>query len=247
MDKSILFLAFLIAATLLAILGFATIQFRRIFRRLRTIDEEVKAIPSFVWATGNLQRFVPVDHPLPNWNHWSMPPDLLSIIVGIVLEKKPRTIVEFGSGVSTIVIASLLREHGGQLISFEHDSDYATQQTEVLKSHGLLEFVDLRVVPIGEALYQPFGHKWYDIPDLELLDDIDLVIVDGPPKAFGDEVRFPGGDLMVSRLKSGGSIVFDDAARRGEQRIKNALMEKYPNLIISEPKSIRGCFIFTKP
>lgn len=247
LDNMDLVLAVLVIASSLAILGYTTRQFRRVLRKLRTLEEGVKAIPMFVWASSNLQRFVPVDRPLPNWNHWSMPPDLLSVIVGIVMEKKPQTIVEFGSGVSTIVIANLLRENGGRLISFEHDREYARQQTDMLKSHGLLEFVDLRVMPISEARHQPFGHRWYDLAGLEMLEDVDLVIVDGPPKAFGDEVRFPGGDLMVSKLRSGGSIIFDDAARPGEQRIKQALMEKYPDLTVSEPTSIRGCLMFTKP
>ncbi|WP_193746524.1 hypothetical protein [Ruegeria sp. ANG-R] len=52
---------------------------------------------------------------------------------------------------------------------------------------------------------------------------------------------------MAERLNPGGSILFDDAKREGEQSIKRFLMKKYPGFNYVEPPAIRGLLIMSKP
>ena len=240
-------LASLCLFAILAILTKFLFKLKQLSQQVRAIQNEVSQLPRFVWASQNVQASLAFRQPLPNWNHWTIPPDLLAIIMNLIKNREPQLIVEFGSGLSTIVIASLIRGYGGKLISIEHDAGYAETQRKALICHGLSEHVEVRVSPIGSRTYEPFRHPWYEIPDFADLANVDLVVVDGPPDAFGAEVRFPGAEQMVAKLAPGGSIILDDVDRAGEQRIKAELLRRHPDLTVDEPRTIRGCLILTKP
>jgi len=219
----------------------------RVMRKLRNIEVEVKRLPSFVWATSTVHSTVSSKFPLPNWNVWSIPPDFVVYSLAKILAERPQKIVEFGSGLSTILFASVLKKQGGKLISFEHDADYAAHVSHMLAVRGLTEVVDLRIAPMSSAAYSSYEHPWYDVVAEDLPENVDLVLVDGPPMKFGLQVRLPGADLMAQRLVPGGCIMLDDAARPGEQAIKLALIAKYPLFVFNEPPSIPGCIVMTKP
>jgi predicted O-methyltransferase YrrM len=237
----------LILGVLLGIAALFNRRIKRLNRSLRELQSAIDKIPPFIWATESVFKNVEPGHTLPNWNNWSMPPDTLAFVIDHIKAEKPKNIVEFGSGISTIVIASLIKDYGGMLTSYEHDEAYAKVQQTNLSKRDLSNWVDLQIASIGSELHQPFSLPWYEIPKLEELNDIDLVLIDGPLRSFGAEVRFPGADLLIPRLRPGGLVIFDDADRNGEQNIKFALIKKYPNMLVIEPPSIRGCLILQKP
>lgn len=239
-----LLLAILMILIIGAVYGYRAVN--RFSRRLTTIEMNVATIAPFVWATNSLSRRKDLVASLPNWNHWSMPPDTLVHILDIIAAQKPTRIVEFGAGISTILIASQLKGTQGQLISYEHDAVYAKHIQNMLQLRGLEEVVDIRVHVMTSEKFMSYDHSWYDLDADTLPTNADLVIVDGPPMAFGAKVRLPAGDLMASRMAPGGSILFDDAARDGEQAIKRILMDKHPGFQFVEPPSIRGLLSMTR-
>lgn len=248
-DKMNYIILALLLAILLFLLAGATYGYRslkRISRRLNDISKEVAAVAPFVWATNSLARRNDLITSLPNWNGWSMPPDTLVHILDTIEARKPTCIVEFGAGISTVLIASQLKRTQGKLISYEHDAVYAKHILSMLQIRGLDDVVDIRVHAMTAEKFMSYDHSWYDLDTDTLPTNADLVIVDGPPQAFGAKVRLPAGDLMATRMAPGGSILFDDAARDGEQAIKRVLMDKYAGFRFVEPPSIRGLLIMTR-
>jgi predicted O-methyltransferase YrrM len=219
---------------------------RRLARKLAHTAAAVDQLPSFFWSTSTVHHSLSSEHPLPNWGHWAIPPDLLTIAMRIITDKQPKLVVEFGSGISTVIVASLLRNHGGRLVSVEHDAKYAKLQQHNIQCRELDTIVDLRIAPISNEKHPPFEHPWYSSNAIDDLENVDLVIVDGPPRSYGAEVRYPGIAKMLNKLSPGGTIILDDAARPGEQNIKQSLLKQYPEIVIVEPPTMRGCLIIQK-
>src|SRR5689334_16507793 len=57
---------------------------------------------------------------LPNLGSWKADTGLLTLLTDHILQSRPRLVVEFGTGASTLILARALQmAGGGQLISFE--------------------------------------------------------------------------------------------------------------------------------
>jgi predicted O-methyltransferase YrrM len=101
-------------------------------------------------------------------------------------------VLECGSGSSTIAVARCLKTLGGRLISLEHNPEFARKTTETLR---LLELNDVARVVTAPLTTRQVGSavlSWYG-PEYErfLESPIDVLIVDGPPKASGPRARYP--------------------------------------------------------
>jgi hypothetical protein len=56
---------------------------------------------------------------------------------------------------------------------------------------------------------------------------IDLLFVDGPPKATGPQARFPAIPVLLSQLSDDALIVLDDTAREDERAISDRWVAEY--------------------
>lgn len=111
---------------------------------------------------------------------------------------KGRQILECGSGLSTIIMAT----SGADVHSLEHDPIWADRTICALKSLGLSATVH----------YSPIRnhgeYRWYE--SWPKLDNIGLLLCDGPPRLIGRE----GLSLIADRLTKA-VMVWDDAASTG--------------------------------
>src|SRR3546814_5556508 len=72
---------------------------------------------------------------------------MLLLLARYTLSRSPRTVVEFGSGVSTLVTAECLRRKGGgSIITHDHHSSFAAETAQRLRALGLE--ADVRSVPL---------------------------------------------------------------------------------------------------
>ena len=197
----------------------------------------------FSWSISQVGKILPKGLALPPWNHWSLPPDTLHFLLLEIRENKPEKVVEFGSGISTICMGALLKTYGGKLFSIEHDPEYADMMRREVQNAGLTDVVEIRIAQITENADTPFGHPWYDMSGIADLHDIDLVLVDGPPMSFGQEVRYPGIAVMRERLSPTGKIICDDTKRPGEIAIKSALLERFDDILVTDIPMSRGCYV----
>lgn len=204
-------------------------QSDRVIRSLIIVQNRLYAqLESLSW----LQRQMNIKYALPPLRGWAASPDLLVQLHTHILINKPKVVVEFGSGISTVVIADALQQNGeGCLYSFDHDQIYATKALELLKREGLDHRVDLRVSTLepwkDESLMlnvSNISHKeilWYSTTLMEDISNIDLVFVDGPSNQSSYFTRYPALPVLNQKLSPIAQIWMDDANRSVEMEILN--------------------------
>jgi len=173
-----------------------------------------------------------VDAPggLPAPGGWAATPETLLALVSEI-RNAPRvgTVVECGSGTSTVWIALALRQRGGgRLVSLEHDERFAAQTRRRVAELGLEDLVEVRTGALVEQSVAGRTVTWFDDDILGGIDDVSLLFVDGPPGHLGAGIRFPAFPKLRSRLAPGAVVMLDDVDRPDERGVLEAWLELDP-------------------
>lgn len=148
---------------------------------------------------------------LPADDGWMLPPDMYGYLAALVRSQQPALLVECGSGASTVLLAALQTEHGGRVVSLEHEEQYVERTKRMLKDNSLS--ADVHHCPLGQAEQW----QWYtDLPDLG---EIGMLVVDGPPARTARLARYPALPLLRDHLADDAVIVLDDTGRGDEREI----------------------------
>jgi len=161
---------------------------------------------------------------LPHLGSWKADTGLLTLLVDHIEKHQPKLIVEFGTGASTLILSrALQRAGGGTLISFEQHADFVEATRKWLGEHGLE--ADVRAVPLRPS---PDGWPglWYDHGPLP--DNIDMMVIDGPPWTIHPFTRGAAATLF-DKIAPGGTIFLDDAARPGERIVARRWKKAHPD------------------
>ncbi|MDR2645518.1 MAG: glycosyltransferase [Endomicrobium sp.] len=187
-------------------------------------------LESLFWLSKRLK----IKNSLPPMRNWAMSPDVLLKLHEYITNAKPKTVLEFGSGGSTIVICDALSQNNsGRLISIEHLEKFVEETMEVIKNENLSSFLDLRLAQLkiwtGEHLCNEKPVFWYDEKVLDTLDlkEIDLLIIDGPPGNTNSYARYPALPVLYKNLSNKAQVWLDDTNRKDESEIAHAWAEKY--------------------
>lgn len=132
-------------------------------------------------------------------NYLSISPALGALLYILARARRAKFVVEFGLsfGISTIHLASALRDNGGgRLITTELEPEKAARARENLAAAGLADLVEIRV---GDAL-ETLKDK--------LESGIDFVLLDGAKPLY-----LPILQLLEPRLSPGALIATDDTDR----------------------------------
>lgn len=182
------------------------------------VDARLGSTESLLESTIGLQAALgPLT--LPPMRDWASSPDYQSYLYRLVRALRPSLVVECGSGVSTVVVAAALASlQHGSLVSLEHDEWNANRTRSWLVERGLEEHADVLLAPLGEhtELSPPqlwYTHSWLD----QSPEEIDLLIVAGPPNQTESRARFPALPVLRERLRADGIIVLDDARCHDER------------------------------
>jgi predicted O-methyltransferase YrrM len=219
-------------------LGALLVSLRIVAERLSSLQRSVDAIPNQVALSLPselhameviLRRFPECSIPTTSW---SMRFSNLLAILDILDTLRPRLVVEFGSGISTLLIAAWMREnHQGRIVSFDHDADWAAITRRYLQSHELNDFGEVVHAPLRRDNEEQSTNAWYDLDDrlLAEFDDIELVIVDGPPAGIveGRLARMPALGKLYTKLAPNCVVVLDDANRPGETEVVQSWLNKH--------------------
>ena len=129
--------------------------------------------------------------------------------------KSPETLVEFGSGGSTVRLALALPET--KIFSVEHSQEYAEKTQTMLEQFQLSEQVTLSVAPLKRQRFGAAFYSTYDLSNAALPERIDVALIDGPPGNHlgGREAVLYG---IWPHLASDCLVVLDDLFRHHEQR-----------------------------
>lgn len=168
---------------------------------------------------------------LPSGNGTMRPAGMVAVLNDVVLAGR-RTVVELGSGSSTVLLARLLHQRwpdgDSRQVAVEHDADWAQWVSDQLRREGLDRTVTVVHAPLVPHAAAEDALAWYDERVLLLAldealrgDDVDLLLVDGPPADTPDKVlaRWPALPVLVDRLAPGATVVLDDVERPGEQEV----------------------------
>ncbi|MCK0753256.1 heparinase II/III domain-containing protein [Chromohalobacter japonicus] len=206
----------------------------KVTRDLITVQNRLYAqLESLSW----LQRRLKIQGRLPPLRGWATSPDVLLHLHEHVMAARPRLVVEFGSGASSLVIADALRQNGfGKLVSLDHSEHYGGMTRESLRREYLDQWVDLRIGELepwtGQHLGRQEGQEdealhWYPVRLLEGLEGIDMVLVDGPPGATCQYARYPALPALVERLSAEATVWMDDTIRQDEKDICEDWAQRY--------------------
>lgn len=142
-----------------------------------------------------------------------MDPPTLSYLWDRLSHDRPKTVVEYGAGVSTLVLAKGLATLGaGRLVTLEQNEDVASEVRSLLASHGLDGWVRMLWAPV-----RPGKGCWVDsdmFQDALEAGTIDWIVIDGP--AGPDGIRDGTLPWLLPYVTNPGRWFLDDAWRTSE-------------------------------
>jgi predicted O-methyltransferase YrrM len=154
---------------------------------------------------------------------WSLHVATVNFLSRRMLVARPRAILEFGSGVSTLCFAHWARElHGADrcsVVAIEQEATFAERTTGLLRQFGLEGVATVVHAPLGNVtvLGRPFVCYLLDVERIVrlLAGPAELVLVDGPSAGSGGS-RFATLPIARAALAEGATVFLDDALRDGE-------------------------------
>jgi predicted O-methyltransferase YrrM len=219
------------ALLIFGIILLAALQFevyRRLSRSLvlleRNVDRKIEAdgCTNFhqLEALCCLLAVIKPSNVLPQTRAWAVWPDFLRTLYLLIIERRPRLILELGSGVSTLISAYALKHSGnGRIVSLDHLDHFAETSRKNVAQHGLEDNVRVVHAPLKLVRLPDREALWYDPTEIGSLQDIDLLVVDGPPGSVQSNARYPALLLLFEKLAEDAIILVDDANRPDEKRM----------------------------
>jgi Methyltransferase domain len=179
---------------------------------------------------------------------WAADPLLVHNAVRLLLESRPRLVVECGSGNSTVVLARCLRTLGrGRIVSLEHDPEFARQTDELLHTQGLHEVATVVTAPLAERELNGSMVRWYGAQYEPLLrDQVDVLLVDGPPGNTAPRARYPAVPMLRRHLAPECWVLMDDGDRPDERAIAHAWRDELGATLSYLPGG-RGGWLLHRP
>ena len=159
---------------------------------------------------------------------WSISPSTILHVLNDISINQPKNIIEFGSGISTIYIAKLIKLNKLKVKFFvvESDNTWIDQMKKELKLNDLenfIEFIHAPIVKISNDLTYKNQTTWYDIKILKsILGDIkyfDLILVDGPIGSSSSFARYSAIPFLFNKISNNCRIYLDDVDRKDEKEI----------------------------
>jgi predicted O-methyltransferase YrrM len=200
-----------------------------------------------------LARLVATGTPLPaeieavlpdGRDEYEISSDLARLLARTVLTCRPGSVLEFGSGRSSLVIARALSAvGGGRLTSVESAPEFGrgawalAERVRGVDAHQVVSKVRVTLTPGG-----PFNGYVDAVPALSARAPYDLVLIDGPSGPLGrDWTLF----AVIRHLRPGALVIVDDTARPSERRAVERWLRRWPGLsvVLDRAQTARGATI----
>jgi predicted O-methyltransferase YrrM len=182
----------------------------------------------------------------PLFDGWAIAPDFGRLLLE-QLGRRPRVVVECGSGASTLVIAAALRANRfGKLYSLEHDPAFADDTRSALEDRGLHEQAEVLTAPLISQTFDAGEVSWYDERAIaKVTGPIDLLVVDGPPP-LSPRSRWPALEVFHPMLASHACVLLDDGRRRAERRAAIHWASSFSDLHLYWIDTVKGTWMLMR-
>lgn len=212
------------------------------------INREVKNAARQVQASAAVQHYLDTGELLPfhpESDTWPISPDFSYILLQLLETQDYDFVVEFGSGLSTVLVARSLdkldQKRQGKppirFLSFDHLPEFQGRTLDLLKQAGLDDRVELCLAPLADYS-APNGRTYpyyscqerisafvgaQSIAGLKV-----LAIVDGPPAVTGEHARYPAGPILAQAFREVSlDILLDDLIREDEKQVAKFWEEEF--------------------
>jgi predicted O-methyltransferase YrrM len=148
---------------------------------------------------------------------WSIGERAFEALCGDARAIAPSSIVEFGSGPSSVRLALAFPD--ARVFSVDHSPEFGGSTIDLVARYSLSSRVEVSIRPLslqvhGGALYQSYRPGPFPA-------SIDVILVDGPPE-YTRRGREASLHQAIRFLRVGGRIYLDDYQREGEkQTVRN--------------------------
>lgn len=153
---------------------------------------------------------------------WSIGPDTARVLATLFDAVRPRLVLEFGSGSSTVLFAALCArmDEGARVVSLDETETFATRTRGMLNALGLSQRATIVVAPVVRRTIGDWTGRMYRPSEAAMRHALDgrradLVFVDGPANWLGKRGDCRFGTLPAARAWANDGAVFaaDDALR----------------------------------
>jgi hypothetical protein len=209
---------------------------RRLFSglaRRKDIEDLYRNIEGLIQTTRTMDGKIAL-RPLRGW---AISPDAMCRILSCLQEYSRPTVVEFGSGQSTIALAAAVRHLGGRVITVDHDAAYLSLQIQQLEAAGLEACVTSHIATLAVDAH---GNCSYDLSRLDPV-SVSVALVDGPPAMMcGPLCRVTPAEWALAHLAPDGRVFLDDADRAEERECIRRLSSTTQGLKVTNHPTEKG-------
>lgn len=225
-----------LAVAVLAVLALGRRWYRQVIARIEAQSVHLRSTISATVDAGDMQIY---------WSEHAITPETLTVIRHLMDSLDLRSVLELGSGISTLLLANDFRRRGsGHIMTIDDDKRWAEQTKLRIERYKLNDFAEVRVAPLVAIDTPGRLGKWYDLSTLSEGMRFDLILVDGPPAWHGDDkVRLPALYRLRHHLSDRGVLALDDAARSGERAIAQQWQRDFPDLHFRTVRIGRGLLV----
>ncbi len=197
-------------------------------------------------ALAGLRDRLGLRHEFAHDRDWSAAPDFLALIVEHALAAKPVNIIECGSGLTTLMLARCCALNAqGEVCSLEHGPEFAMRTRAEVARHDLARHARVIDAALTRYTLDAGEYAWYALDDLPD-NDIDMLVIDGPPDFLQRNARYPALPLLFDKLAEHGVVFLDDAGRGDEREIVAMWQARFPDIHHEFIETERGCSILRR-
>ena len=194
-----------------------------------------------------LDRFA--NFPL-RYGGWAISEDFAYDLVQYAMFYRPRVVLDLGTGTTTALLGKVAQKlskigHEMRIISVDSDNDWLNDTKNILKMMDVDKYVDLVFAPIVETE----KGKYYDFQKISEAigeGEVDLLIIDGPPKPTQNEARYPAMPFFEKFLTDKAVVFLDDGQRDDEKAIVKRWEDEFPEWKFDYKEYMKGGFIIYK-
>ena len=169
-----------------------------------------------------LHKFFPAKTIL-SFTPFSLNPNTILHIINEIQINNRKNIIEFGSGISTIILAKFIKDNNlnTKIVSIEDNKGWYDYIKSELIKYDLDGIVSLNYIPLLEEEGITCWYNKKNVSEIVLNKKFDLILVDGPSGGLGKKARKPALEVIINSLNESFIIFLDDIRRKDEREIIN--------------------------